>query len=58
MRSLIIQYAHYDCPVDPSVEWTDTYECAVNGECPACGTKDIEPVEWWDAEEPSLRDAD
>jgi hypothetical protein len=41
-----IQYAHYDCKVEPGVEWEDTWSCACNGECPACGTSDIEPVSW------------
>lgn len=43
---LIIKYAHYDCKVDPTVKWTDEWYCACNGECPACGMKDIEPVGW------------
>ena len=41
-----IYYRHLDCPVDPDVEWEDDWSCACNGECPACGTKDIEPVDW------------
>lgn len=42
----LIRYQHLDCEVDPGVEWYDVWSCACNGECPACGVKDIEPVEW------------
>jgi len=42
----LIKYRHDDCKVRPGVEWTDIWECACNGECPACGIKDIEPVDW------------
>lgn len=41
-----VEYAHDDCRVDPGVEWVDFWSCACNGQCPACGTKDIEPVDW------------
>ena len=41
-------YRHADCPVDPGTEWTDTWDCACNDQCPACGIKDIEP---YDSEE-------
>jgi hypothetical protein len=41
---LIIHYRHKDCPINPDVYWQDEWECEVNGECPACGTKDIVPV--------------
>lgn len=41
-----IKYRHDDCKVKPGVEWEDVWDCAVNGECPACGTDDIEPVDW------------
>lgn len=36
-------YHHLDCPKQPGVEWIDTWDCACNDQCPACGTKDIEP---------------
>jgi hypothetical protein len=42
----LIKYRHDDCRVNPGVEWEDTWDCACNGECPACGTDDIEPVDW------------
>lgn len=35
-------YRHEDCEVQPGVEWEDTYDCAVDTECPACG-HDISP---------------
>jgi len=42
----LIKYRHDDCRVQPGVEWTDIWDCACNGECPACGIDDIEPVDW------------
>jgi hypothetical protein len=48
-KQLLIRYHHRDCAVDPSVEWHDLWSCACNGVCPACGTKDIEPIDWIDA---------
>lgn len=42
----LIKYHHYDCKEDPDVEWFDTWECAVDGECPACGMRHITPVSW------------
>lgn len=41
-----IQYRHDDCEVDPDIEWEDEWDCACNSECPACGTKDIQPFDW------------
>lgn len=41
-----IYYKHIDCKVTPGIEWEDTWSCACNGECPACGMKDIEPIDW------------
>lgn len=38
-------YHHLDCPKQPGVEWDDVWDCACNDQCPACGTKDIEPYE-------------
>jgi hypothetical protein len=46
---LLIQYRHDDCKVDPGVEWTDTWSSAVDGECPACGMRNIVPVSWENA---------
>jgi hypothetical protein len=46
MATYRIYYEHHDCPEDPDVKWDDTWSCACNGECPACETKDIEPVDW------------
>lgn len=46
MTTFRIFYVHKDCKVDPGVEWQDTWSSAVNGECPACNTTDIEPVDW------------
>ncbi len=34
----------YNCP-DCGHDWTDTWSCMVNGQCPACGAKDIEPLD-------------
>ncbi|WP_157266554.1 hypothetical protein [Azohydromonas aeria] len=36
-------YRHDECPEEPGVEWSDEWDCMCNDECPACGTKDIEP---------------
>lgn len=41
-----IRYRHLNCMIDPRIEWFDVWSCACNGECPVCGMKDIEPVEW------------
>jgi hypothetical protein len=41
-----IKYRHDDCEVQPGIEWDDIWDCACNGQCPACGMKDIEPVDW------------
>lgn len=35
---------HYLCP-ECGTDWADTWECACNSECPACGIKDIEPLD-------------
>jgi hypothetical protein len=48
-QAMLIRYRHAECPVELGVEWYDLWFCACNGKCPACGTKDIEPVEWQDA---------
>jgi hypothetical protein len=45
-RQLLIHYRHYDCPVNPDIEWFDIWESAVDGVCPACGMENIVPVEW------------
>lgn len=45
-----IEYRHDDCEVQPGVTWSDTWSCACNSECPACGIKDIEPVDWEEVE--------
>lgn len=44
--TLVIHYRHYDCSVDRRAAWNDTWSCAVNGPCPACGIKEIVPVAW------------
>lgn len=44
--TVLIHYRHYDCSVNRKVAWDDTWSCAVNGPCPACGIKEIEPVAW------------
>lgn len=41
-----IYYQHTDCAVNPGIEWDDYWSCACNGQCPACGIKDIEPIDW------------
>jgi len=51
MSLYIIKYRHDDCKVKPGIEWTDSWLCACNGECPACGIDDIEPVDWDELEE-------
>jgi hypothetical protein len=43
-------YRHDDCSVEPGVEWEDEWSCACNDECPACGTKDIEPYDYEEVE--------
>lgn len=42
----LIYYRHLDCPSGLQPGWWDTWDCACNGECPECGTKDIEPIDW------------
>ena len=49
LNTLLIHYRHDECLVEPGVEWYDLWSCACNGQCPACGTKDIEPITWEDA---------
>lgn len=39
------QYRHRDCPEEPGIEWDGEWSCMCNSECPACGTKDIEPYD-------------
>lgn len=43
-----INYVHRDCPKQPGIEWSDTWDSVCNGQCPACGVKDIEPLTWED----------
>lgn len=45
-ETYFVRYQHVDCKVHPGIEWYDSWSCACNGECPACGMRDIEPVEW------------
>lgn len=33
----------YLCP-DCGTDWADTWESAVNSDCPSCGIRDIEPL--------------
>lgn len=47
---LLITYQHKDCEVDPETQWTDKWTSAVNADCPHCGTKEIEPLEWEEIE--------
>lgn len=47
----VVKYEHRDCEIDPGVQWCDLWSCACNGECPACGMTDIEPVDWRKASE-------
>lgn len=35
--------SHYHCP-ECGQDWSDTWTCACNSQCPACGLKDIEPL--------------
>jgi hypothetical protein len=48
--AFLIHYRHNECTVEPGVEWYDLWSSHCNGQCPACGMKDIEPIEWQDAE--------
>ena len=48
--SFLIRYRHDECKVERGVEWYDVWSCACNGQCPACGTKDIEPIDWRDTQ--------
>lgn len=41
-----VNYAHYDCPVDDKITWSDVWDCPCNGQCPACHMDDIEPISW------------
>jgi hypothetical protein len=50
LGKFLIRYRHDDCLIEPGVEWYDVWSCACNGQCPVCGTKDIEPIAWLDAE--------
>jgi hypothetical protein len=43
---LLIHYDHYDCPKDSDVQWDDEFPSACDGECPACGTRNIVAVSW------------
>ena len=36
-------YRHDDCAKEPGVEWDDDWSSMSNDQCPACGTKEIEP---------------
>lgn len=45
-----IQYKHIDCPKQPHVEWEDEWDSPCNSPCPACGTKEIEPMSWQEKE--------
>ena len=47
--TLIIRYQHSDCRIEPCVEWFDLWSTACNGQCPSCGQKDVEPLEWKEA---------
>lgn len=38
---MIIQY---NCPACDK-DWTDVYSCSVNGQCPHCGQRDVEPLD-------------
>lgn len=58
MSTFIINYRHTNCPVAPGIEWQDAWSCACNGECPACGTKDIEPYDYNETEEGSHAEND
>ena len=49
--TFLIQYRHDECPVEPRIEWFDVWSCTCNGQCPACGMKDIEPIAWQDAQD-------
>lgn len=52
-KTLLVHYAHTECPIDPVITWDEENGPeygACNSECPACGTKDIEPVSWHDVD--------
>ena len=38
-------FIYYRCPEDER-EWADVWSCCVNGQCPECGLKDIEPYKY------------
>lgn len=42
-----MRYIHAEC----QTVWEDTYECTCNGQCPKCGTKDITPMMYKDADD-------
>lgn len=35
--------SRYSCP-ECGQDWQDTWTCACNSQCPACGLKDVEPL--------------
>lgn len=39
------RFRHENCPVQPGIEWDDTWSCACNDHCPACDAE-IEPYEF------------
>jgi len=43
--AFLIHYQHVDCPVEPGVQWSQTWCCPCNDRCPACN-REIEPLEY------------
>lgn len=41
-RQFLNRYRHFNCPVQPDIEWVDQWSCACNDRCPACNAE-IEP---------------
>ena len=41
MTQPLVHYTHVDCETQPGVRWDDIGDCEVDGECPACGMRDI-----------------
>ncbi len=55
--TFLIRYRHIECGVNPDVEWFDSWTCACNGKCPACGVDDIEPMDWKVVDDGKVREA-
>lgn len=53
-HQMTIHYQHA-CPKvgDTVISWVDSWNCAVDGECPSCGEKNISPDTYHDSDRDS-----